>query len=172
MTYSIIVADPPWRFSSNSKSRPGRNAIRHYPCMTDAEICALPVKDWSDSAALLFMWTTAPMLARAMPVLPAWGFSYVSQIVWVKDRIGTGFWARNRHEIVLIGKRGKFPCPRPAPFSDSVITGQQREHSRKPDALQDQIDSAWPEARRLEMFARRQRAGWDAWGNDTKRFTA
>lgn len=170
--YQIIVADPPWRFSSNSERKPGRNAMRHYPCMRDDEIAALPVPDWSARDAMLFMWTTAPMLARSMPILGAWGFKYVSQLVWVKDRIGTGFWARNRHEIVLIGKRGKFSCPRPAPFADSVIIGQQREHSRKPDALQDQIDLAWPDARRLEMFARRQRAGWDAWGNDTERFSA
>lgn len=169
---SIVVADPAWRFSSNSVAKPGRNAMRHYPCMKDEEIAALPVSDWTEPNALLFMWTTAPMLARSMPILDAWGFRYVSQIVWVKGRIGTGFWVRNRHEIVLIGKRGKFPCPRPAPFMDSVITEPQREHSRKPEALQDQIDAAWPDAVKLEMFARRPRKGWQAWGNDTERFAA
>ena len=164
--YDIICADPAWKFSSNSKAKPGRNAMRHYDCMKDAEIAALPVKDWAARDALLFMWTTAPMLARSMPILDAWGFKYVSQIVWVKSRIATGFWVRNRHEIVIVAKRGKFPCPKPAPFPDSVIEGPQGRHSEKPEALQDRIDAVWPNARKLEMFARRDRAGWDLWGNE------
>lgn len=168
--YDIIYADPPWKFSSNSASKPGRNAMRHYPCMTDAEIAALPVGDVVAKHALLVMWTTSPMLVRSLEIPKAWGFEYVSQMVWVKERIGTGFWVRNRHEQVLIHKRGRFPCPRPAPFKDSVIEGGQREHSRKPEELPNMIDLAWPGARKLEMFARRTREGWDAWGNQTTKF--
>lgn len=168
--FDIIVADPPWKFSSNSKAKPGRNAMRHYPCMSDAEICALPVVQWAADNALLFLWTTAPMLARSLPVIGAWGFRYVSQLVWAKDRVGTGFWVRNRHEIVLVAKRGKFPCPSPAPFPDSIIAGAQREHSRKPETLQGRIDEVWPDAAKLEMFARRQRSGWTTWGNQTDLF--
>lgn len=168
----IIVMDPPWAFSSNSKGKPGRNAMRHYPCMADAEIAALPVNEWAAPDCLMLMWTTAPMLERSMAMPPKWGFRYKSQVAWVKSRIGTGFWVRNRHELALIYTRGKFPCPRPAPFSDSIIEGQQREHSRKPDALQDRIDAVWPDARKLEVFARQVRPGWQAWGNEVGRFAA
>lgn len=168
--HDIIVMDPPWKFSSNSAAKPGRNAMRHYPCMTDAEIAALPVADLAAKDALLFMWITVPMLDRAMAIPRTWGFRYASGISWHKSRIGTGFWARNRHEHCLIYRRGKFPCPRPAPFPDSIISGQQRQHSRKPDALQDQIDAAWPDATKLEMFARQQRPGWVAWGNEINKF--
>ena len=166
--YDILVTDPPWAFSSNSKANPGRNAMRHYPCMTDEEIAALrlPVRP----KALCLMWTTAPMLARSLPILEAWGFTYKSQLVWVKDKIGLGFWARNQHEIVLIGTRGGFPCPRPAPFPSSVISAPVREHSQKPEELQDWIDAAWPDARKLEMFARRKRKNWARWGNQTDKF--
>lgn len=170
--FDIIVADPPWKFSSNSKAKPGRNAMRHYDCMADAEIMALPVADWAAKDALLFMWVTAPMLRRAIVIPEAWGFRYVSEMQWTKDRIGTGFWVRNRHEPILIYKRGKFPCPKPAPFTDSIIEGGQREHSRKPEALQDRIDEVWPSARKLEMFARRPREGWDVFGNQTGKFEA
>jgi N6-adenosine-specific RNA methylase IME4 len=170
--FSIILADPPWRFTSNSEAKPGRNARRHYPCMTDAEIAALPVRDVAAGDALVLMWTTAPMLARSMPIMSAWGFRYVSQLVWVKHAIGTGFWARNRHEIVLIGKRGRFACPRPAPFGDSVIVADRREHSRKPDSLHAMVESvlAWRDLPKVELFARAPRAGWTAWGNETDRF--
>ena len=168
--YQIIVADPPWKFSSNSKARPGRNAMRHYPCMPDAEIAAMPVRDWAEKDAILFLWITAPMLERALPIVSAWGFKYKSQLVWVKHKIGTGFWARNRHELVLIGTRGRFECPRPAPFNDSVIEAKARQHSRKPGALQHRIDQVWPEHSKLELFARTTRPGWDAWGNQVDKF--
>lgn len=170
MSYDIIVADPPWKFASNSAAKPGRNAFRHYECMTLAEV----QEHRPDAAkdALIFMWVTVPHLPSGIAVLSAWGFKYKSSLVWIKDRIGTGYWARNRHELVLIGTRGKFPCPKPAPFPDSVIEGQQRQHSRKPDALQDRIDAIWPDARKMEMFARQQRPGWTAWGNETGKFAA
>lgn len=170
----ILVIDPPWKFASNSEARPGRNAMRHYSCMTDQELALLPVSDWLKKDALAFIWVTAPMLYRAMKVIDTWqaGLRYVSQLVWEKDRIGTGFWVRNRHEPVLIYRRGKFPCPRPAPFSDSIITGNQREHSRKPPALQDSIDAQWPDAVKMEAFARCDRPGWISWGDEVGRFAA
>lgn len=142
--------------------------MRHYSCMTDAEIAAVEVP--ALPVSLLFMWTTAPMLERSMLIVKAWGFKYVSQLVWVKSRVATGFWVRNRHEIVLVAKRGAFPCPKPAPFSDSVITAKTREHSRKPDDLHQMIDAAWPDLPKLEMFARESRPGWASWGNETEKF--
>jgi len=168
--YDIIVADPPWHFASNSKAKPGRNARRHYDTMRDDEIRALPVQDMAAKPALLFMWTTAPMLRRSIMIPESWGFRYVSELVRPKDRIGTGYWARNQHESCLIYKRGRFPWPGTAPFSSSLLEGARREHSRKPESLQDAIDRAWPDARKLEMFARRTRPGWDAWGNETTKF--
>lgn len=168
--FDIMVIDPPWRFSSNSADKPGRNAMRHYPCMSDAEIAALPIRQIMARDSLLLMWVTAPMLERAMAIPPRWGFSYRSQLVWPKRKIGTGFWVRNRHEPVLLYRRGNFPCPRPAPFPDSIISGDQREHSRKPESLQDQIDRAWPDARKVEMFGRRERAGWSVIGNEVGKF--
>ncbi len=167
--YDLILADPPWRFASNSKAKPGRNAMRHYPCMKVAEIAALPVRELAARPAMLYLWATVPHLQGALDVMQCWGFRYVSSLVWVKHRIGTGFWVRNRHEIVLIGKRGQFPCPRPA-HGDSVIEQPQREHSRKPDNLQIQIDAAYLNTRKLELFARQRRPGWDCWGAETDKF--
>ncbi|WP_170475207.1 MT-A70 family methyltransferase [Ruegeria arenilitoris] len=164
--FEIIVSDPPWRFASNSDAKPGRNARRHYPCMTDAELMALPVAESAAENALLFGWTTAPMMERSLRVFSAWGFKYVSQLVWTKERIGTGFWVRNQHEICLLMKRGKFPCPKPAPFETSIIGPWQGRHSEKPEFLQDRIDQIWPAVPKLEMFARRVRPGWALFGNE------
>lgn len=169
--YDVVLADPPWRFASNSVANPGRNALRHYDCMKPTEVAAMPVKDITSKDAVLFLWVTVPFLSAGMDVLNAWGFTYKSNIVWVKSRIGTGYWARNRHEHVLIGRKGKFPAPHPSKRRDSVIDGQQRQHSRKPDALHEYIETCWPGAMRLELFARSPRKGWDVWGDETTKFS-
>lgn len=170
--FDVIFADPPWRFASNSAAKPGRNAMRHYDCMALPDICALPVAEISARSALLLMWVTVPFAHLADEVVRAWGFRTKSQLVWVKDRIATGYWARNRHELLLVATRGRFPCPRPALFPDSVIPGAQREHSRKPEWPQEQIEARLPAARKLELFGRRVRSGWTVWGNQTDKFDA
>lgn len=166
--FSVIYADPPWKFASNSAAKPGRNAMRHYPTMPTAEICALHVPAAKD--AVLLLWATSPMLPQALGVMAAWGFKYKSQAVWVKSRIATGYWARNRHELVLIGTRGRIPCPKPTLFPDSVIEAPTREHSRKPTEVYERIEAAFPDLSKLEMFARSQREGWAVFGNETNKF--
>lgn len=168
--FDLILADPPWAFASNSHANPGRNPRRHYPTMSLGEIASLPVSQIAAPSALLLMWVTVPIAHRAHDVMRAWGFEYKSQVVWIKDRIGMGYWARNRHELLYIGTCGDFPCPVPALFPDSVVVGQQREHSRKPDAVHDLLDARLGHLRRIELFARAPRAGWNVWGNQTEKF--
>lgn len=165
-SFSVIAADPPWKFASNSKAKPGRNPLRHYDCMSDVELGMMPVDQIAKASSLLLCWTTAPMLERSLRVVRGWGFHYKSQLVWPKQRVGTGFWVRNRHEIVLLCTRGKFPCPKPAPFKDSILEGEQGRHSAKPETLQDQVDAIWPDEAKIELFARRTRPGWDVFGNE------
>lgn len=169
--FDVVLCDPPWRFSSNSEARPGRNVRRHYATMTADEIAALPVAEWAADKALLLLWTTSPLLDVAIHTLGAWGFRYKSHVVWDKGRIGTGYWARSSHEPLLIATRGRPYCPRPL-FPSSVIQAPRREHSRKPDAVQDIIDARLPDARKLELFARQERAGWTCWGHETAKFEA
>lgn len=168
--WQVIYADPPWSFASNSAARPGRNARRHYPTMTVEEIAAMPVRDVAARQALLLMWVTVPHAHRAAEVIEAWGFKPKSQVVWVKSRIATGYWARNRHELLHIATRGGFPCPVPALFPDSVIIAPTRQHSRKPDEIPAIIDARLPSLPKLELFARQPRDGWHAFGNEVEKF--
>lgn len=168
--WQVIAADPAWRFSGNSDGKPGRNAMRHYPCMRFDEIKALPVRDIAAKDALLLMWVTVPFAHRADEIVQAWGFKTKSQLVWPKQRAATGYWAMNQHELLIIARRGRFPCERPALFPTSIIPGAQRDHSRKPEWPLDRVDDRFPDMRKLEMNARRQRAGWAVWGNETTKF--
>jgi len=168
--FSIIYADPPWAFAANSKDKPGRGARRHYDTMKTDDIAHLPIKALAATDSLCLMWATVPMVEHALSVMRAWGFRYKSMLCWPKNRIATGYWARNAHELVLIGRRGKFPCQRPALFPTSIIPGRVREHSRKPDWVADVVDNRYPEMTKLELFARTARPGWSVIGNQVGKF--
>lgn len=161
-TYTVILADPPWRYRfSRSKSR----AIeRHYPTMGLEEICALKVPAANDS--ILFLWTPAPKLPEGLRVVKEWGFELRDGLVWVKDRIGMGYYARSMHELVLVGEKGEMHPPEIERRPESVITAPRREHSRKPDELYEIIERMYPNGRYLELFARRTRPNWTSWGNE------
>jgi N6-adenosine-specific RNA methylase IME4 len=105
-------------------------------------------------------------LEQAFTVIAAWGFKYSSGLVWTKDKLGTGYWARSQHEHLLIGKRGNFRAPAPAHRPPSVIAAPRREHSRKPDEVYAIIEKAFPEAPKIELFARHARQGWRSWGDE------
>jgi N6-adenosine-specific RNA methylase IME4 len=43
---------------------------------------------------------------------------------------------------------------------------ERREHSRKPDEAADALERLFGPVSRIELFARRRRPGWEAWGNE------
>jgi N6-adenosine-specific RNA methylase IME4 len=171
--YAVLCADPPWHFEVyNEESGVERAAGNYYPTMSLDEICALPVLSLAAPDAILFMWTTAPHLQESFQVLAAWGFEYKTNAVWVKDKIGLGYFVRNQHELLLVATRGDMPSPSPANRPPSVISAPRREHSRKPDEAYALIEAMYPALPKLELFARQRRPGWDVWGNETDKFTA
>lgn len=164
--YDVLLADPPWRYwFSPSKTRKVEN---HYPTMTLEQIKRL---GWLIPAAknsVLFLWATAPKLLEALEVMKAWGFRYVTQAIWDKQLIGMGYWFRGQHEILLVGVKGSYSPPEPAQRISSVISSRRGKHSKKPEAVHAWIEVAFPAARKLELFAREPRAGWDVWGEEVK----
>jgi N6-adenosine-specific RNA methylase IME4 len=166
--YGVILADPEWRFEPYSRETGmDRAADNHYPTSSTEAICARPVADIAANDCILFLWATVPMLPDALAVMKAWGFEYKSQFVWVKDRLGTGYWNRNQHELLLIGARGNPPAPAPGTRERSVIEAPVRDHSRKPDIVYDYIEGWYPTLPKIELNARSARDGWDRWGNES-----
>jgi N6-adenosine-specific RNA methylase IME4 len=163
--YPIIYADPPWRYENPPIGASNRSIENHYPTMTLEEICALPVSELATDDAVLFLWATAPKLAECMKVIEAWGFEYRTEMVWDKEIIGMGYWARNQHESLLIARRGSFPPPQPGTQPASVHRARRTEHSEKPSFYAEMIDRAYPRLPKIELFCRSPRDGWDAWGN-------
>lgn len=106
------------------------------------------------------------MLPEALSVMAAWKFNYKSHCIWVKDRLGTGYWFRTKHELLLVGTRGDIPAPAPGTQFASIIEAATGAHSAKPMAFAEMIEELFPTLPAMEMFARAPRVGWDVWGNE------
>ena len=131
--FAVILADPPWRYEfSETDSRQIEN---QYPTMTLEEICALNVPEIAADDSVLFLWTTSPKLEESFSVIAAWGFRYVTSMVWDKEHIGMGYYFRQQHELLLVAKRGALPVPDPSLRPSSVLRSARTVHSRKPEDL-------------------------------------
>lgn len=168
--YGVILADPEWRFEPWSRETGlDRAADNHYSTSGTQVIASRDVPSIAAKDCVLFLWATVPMLPQALAVMGAWGFDYRSNFVWVKDRIGTGYWNRNAHELLLIGVRGNVPAPAPGTQWNSAIDAPVGRHSEKPETFLDLIEVYFPTLPKIELNRRGPpRPGWDAWGNEAQ----
>jgi N6-adenosine-specific RNA methylase IME4 len=162
--YGVIYADPPWKYETFSENGMDRSADNHYPTMSMFDMLAIEIPAADD--CVMFMWATVPMLPEALDLLSTWGFDYKSHICWIKDRQGTGYWTRNKHELLLIATKGNVPAPAMGTQPPSVIELPLGRHSEKPSFFADMISTLYPTTPKLEMFARVGRVGWDVIGNE------
>lgn len=158
--YTVLYCDPPWRYEYTKTEN--RAIENKYPTMALADICAVNVPSAED--CVLFLWATSPKLADAIDVIEAWGFSYRTCAVWVKDKIGMGYYFRQQHELLLIATKGSPGVPEPSVRSSSVIESRRDKHSKKPDSVYGLIERMYPKARRCELWAREKHPKWDSWG--------
>jgi N6-adenosine-specific RNA methylase IME4 len=193
--FDVVYADPPWRYGdgvvTSGVNRDGSHAGRvrsidsHYPTMPLEDIHAMPIPDMASPDAVLFLWATTPLLRDALSTMEAWGFEYHDHFVWVKvkeegklppeeraprgtvipGKMGLGVLVRRQHELLLVGFRGSPGNPVPQALHRSVVAAPYRGHSVKPHEFYDIIETMYPRASRVELFARAARPGWVAYGN-------
>jgi len=178
MSFKTILADPPWPYRSpgpvgGEKGQQQVNARSKYPLMSLAEIKSLPVAAVADDNAHLYLWATNSFMVEAHDVARAWGFEPKTILTWVKVQkddpsrpsMRTGHYYRGATEHILFCVRGQLKLA--GPCQPTAFLLPRLPHSVKPDFFYDMIEQQSP-APRLEMFARRERAGWDRWGNEVE----
>jgi N6-adenosine-specific RNA methylase IME4 len=177
MSYRTLVADPPWRYTARPTARRagrrGASAEHLYATMRTEEIAALPVAAMAASDAHLYLWVTNPVLMglrpairgrmSALDVVAAWGFEPITLLTWHKlTEGGLGWYFRGATEHVIFAIRGNAAIPSGLRVSNH-FAARRTEHSSKPDRFYEIVERVSPEPR-IELFARRRRFGWDAWG--------
>lgn len=175
--YRTIVADPPWPYPEGWPTSPariprgavfdGRRSPMKFDSMTLPELMALPISRLAEKDAHLYLWTTNRYLRDAFKVIDAWGFRYSQALIWAKTPMGKGpggAFAQNA-EYVLFSRRGRLKYLNK---QETVWFNWPRTtvHSKKPEAFLDLVERVSP-GPYLELFARRNRLGWDTWGNES-----
>jgi N6-adenosine-specific RNA methylase IME4 len=184
LPYSILYADPPWSYR-NRTIRGG--AAHHYRTLSTREVAEFqvngrPVADLAAPDSVLFLWATWPLLKDALFVMKAWGFEYKTcAFTWVKTTAGgkpatgLGHHTRGNTEPCLLGMRGR-GVPRvdrgvpqvvlEAVPEEQTVFAPRGAHSAKPPEVRERIVRLYGDVPRLEIFARKRAAGWDAHGDE------
>jgi N6-adenosine-specific RNA methylase IME4 len=172
-----------------------REAEDHYPTMSLAAMQALPVADIMAKDSCIAMWVVGSHCDAALALAEAWGCRFVTDLFyWAKQklvdadqidlftgdiappRISMGYYTRKQIEPCWLFKRGK-GLPVRSHDVRQLILAPTREHSRKPPEQYDRLEDLFGPltgedgtARRVELFSRTKRPGWDSWGNEVGKF--
>ena len=173
--YDLILADPPWR-----QAKGGRKSVRPISSGTELDypVCSLEeikehLRQATDLASgdnvILFLWTIDKYLFEAQQIAESLGYKLHARMIWNKvTGIPAAFTVRYGHEYLLYMYKGKLipVATEERGKIHTVFTEQVQKHSQKPEISYEIIERLYPNLKKLEMYARRQRDGWDAFGNE------
>lgn len=163
--YDLIVIDPAWEVGKTQrKVRPNQKPELDYVTMPFDEIKALPIGEMADTNSVIFLWTIQKWLPKSFELLDTWGFKYQRTLTWDKKNGMCLFGFHHRTEFVLFGYRGKIEIYPKRKAIPTVFDGKSERHSAKPDEFYQLVQGLGKN--RVDVFARREREGWDVFGNE------
>ena len=62
------------------------------------------------------------------------------------------------------------PCKETRGKFTTILREPATQHSRKPQCAYEMLETMFPNAKKLELFARVEYKDWDCWGNQTDHF--
>ena len=170
--YNIIYTDPAWEMGSKSKNR---ELVPKYDVMQSKDIIDLPVENLADENCALLMWTINAKIPDAIKLIKKIGFRYVGiAFCWVKTSKTTGKpncrmagnYTLQGIELCLLAIKGSMKTQDRT--VRQVLMHPRLYHSKKPDVIREEIVRLFGDLPRIEMFARHNYSGWDAWGNEVE----
>ena len=172
--YQLILSDPPWEQTKGGKKakRPNSSGEKlDYPVISLKQIEQYQFNALleADPNHILFLWTIDKYLHEAESLAKRLGYKLHARMIWNKvTGIPAAFTIRYGHEYLLYFYKGKLlPVAKNERGKiHSVFTEQVKRHSQKPEISYEIIERLYPEAHKLEMFARQKRNGWHVWGNE------
>lgn len=173
--YDLILADPPWK-----QAKGGKKSVRPISSGTELDypVCSLEeikehLRQATDLASgdnvILFLWTIDKYLFEAQQIAESLGYKLHARMIWNKvTGIPAAFTVRYGHEYLLYMYKGKLipVATEERGKIHTVFTEQVQKHSQKPEISYEIIERLYPNLKKLEMYARKQRDGWDAFGNE------
>lgn len=129
----------------------------------------MAASEHTEENSILFLWTIEKYLFEAENIAKKLGYKLHSRKIWNKiNGIPTAFTIRFGHEYLLYMWKGKFiPVAKDERGKiHSVFTEMPVRHSQKPEVSFEIIERLYPTLDKIELYARKERDGWDCWGNE------
>ena len=172
--YDIIYTDPPWsqQKGNKRKCRPNQDKQLDYSTLSIKEIFEIqkPFFNNCNPKHNIFMWTIDKFLHQAEQEMGALGYSLHARFIWDKENgVAPAFTVRFAHEYLLwFYKKGNIlmPCESVRGKYTTVLREPSTKHSAKPIVVYEMIEKMFPNANKIELFARNRRNGWEAFGNE------
>jgi N6-adenosine-specific RNA methylase IME4 len=164
--YNVIVIDPPWEVKKIIRNVRPNQISMDYPMLSIDNIKSLPVNTLANDNCLCFIWTIQKYLFNTKDILESFRFKHLLTIAWDKSNGLCLFGFHYKVEFIVVGYKGKidmYPHRTAIPCS---FQAKSEKHSAKPDEFYKYL-SLIP-GNKLDMFARKEREGWDVWGNEVK----
>ena len=176
--YQIIYADPPWKYGSKhyqDGNRIFKPLSFMYETMSITDIKNLPIKNMVGKDSACFLWVTDSHLKEGIDVLESWGFKYKTiAFNWIKKTnkgntyVNFAPWTLKSSEICLLGIKGTMGKIKTDNTVRQLIEAERTKHSKKPMEARKRIERLFADVNRIELFARENFIGWDAWGNEAE----
>lgn len=176
--YGIIYTDPAWSQKKGNlrACRPKQGKDLDYPTLSLEQIIDIHKQAFRlcDDKCNVFMWTIDKYLIDTERFMSDLGFKVHARIIWDKGNgIAPAFTVRFSHEyLIWFYKKGHMLLPSKetrGKYTD-VIREPSTVHSHKPEIVYHMLDDMFPDAEKLELFARNEKQGWDCWGNQINMF--
>ena len=172
--YDIIYTDPAWKQTKGNKRkcRPNQGKELDYQTCTLDEIKEIHrvATELCNEKHNIFMWTIDKYLHESEQMMKELGYELHARMIWDKENgIAPAFTVRFSHEYLLwFYKKGNIlmPCEDMRGKYTTVLRESSTKHSKKPVCAYEMFENMFPNATKLEMFARNARDGWDCWGNE------
>lgn len=172
--YNLIYADPPWKQSKGGKKKVRENSSGKE---LDYPVCSLEeIKQHLEQAvsltegnSILFLWTIDKYLFEAQRIAEDLGYKLHARMVWDKvTGIPSAFTVRYGHEYLLYMYKGKLTpiATEERGKIHTVFREKVQRHSQKPQIAYEIIERLYPNTKKIELYARNHREGWDCWGNE------
>lgn len=158
--YSIIYANPPWETAFYEGIWTEADAAT----IKQSDLLSLPVDELSQPISYLFLRCPPVRIPEALECIDAWGFTYATNMVWVKGNPEKTKWTLVDHEHLLIASKGSAAMDNARPAC-SVIKRNGLLHGRTPEEYWNVMENyAIHGAGKLCLFPPvSPRKGWDTW---------
>jgi N6-adenosine-specific RNA methylase IME4 len=176
--YDIFMIDPPWDLQKiERKVRPNQKKELDYQTLNIKKIFRLldkKILSKANSIHVVFLWVIEKYLHEAEEEMLKRGYKRHCRFIWDKTNgVAACHTIRFSHEYLIwfykpkmikIHKkaRGKYT---------TVFTERSRQHSRKPNIAYRMINDFYPHHKKIDVFSREGRLGWDQFGDEINKFT-